>query len=293
MSDYNINNATVTTTQGSIIKLGVTSNEDATNMVDAFRNSFHNQIGEDKAEMKALKANTRMHLYILLAAFCGISFRLLDPAMKSFLSFVLGEHGLSPAKAGGNLFRPLADMLFGEWNDAEFTDNKGKVKKRKKPSNATAMRTVNGKKQFFVPNRSAEKYAKVARYAQSQGWTPEEMAEKLSLFKGGMAAILTADTSATRATDEAENEVDELVELVYAAAPRSTLDLSDCGVGPDEVDGRKLISLWAEIKDDEVLIRGVLPTSDSALHAYVRKYAKANGNKLLRQQNQSLKQAAA
>ncbi|WP_448538382.1 hypothetical protein [Sphingobium yanoikuyae] len=290
MSNNNRYSNTVTTSQGSIISLNITSEQDAINVIDAFRTSCANQFSVDREEMKQLRLATRGHLYVLLAAYCGISFKLLEPENHQFLVAVLGQHGLAPARAGSNPYRPLADMLFGEWVNEEFTDAKGKVKKRKKPDTATAVRTVNGKKQFFVPNRSAEKYAKVARRADALNWNADEIAEKLSSVKGGMEAVLKADTAASKATDEDEIEADELVEMVYASTPHSTVELSDVGLSPSDAE-RKLVGLWAEIKDGEVLIRGVLPTSETALEAFVRKYAKANATKLFRQKIKAMGQA--
>lgn len=280
----------VTTSQGTVIKLGVASNQDAINLVDGFRDSFNTQVAADSGEMKALRARTLRNTYILLAAFCGICFKLLHPTMKSFLAFVLGEHGLKPAATGHNPFRPLADMLFGEWVSEIIKDEHGKpkldknnkVKKREQPETATATRTVNGEKEFFVPNRSAEKYAKIARFADRMKWKQDEIADNLANFKGKLKGVEDADTALSAGTDADDVETEKLVKMVYAAKPHSTLDTSDCGFGPADMK-RKLVCLWAEVDGDDVKIRGVMPTSEDTIKAYVRKYAKANEAKLYKQ----------
>jgi len=277
----------VTTSQGAIIKLDIVSQDYANDVIAKFRSSHSNMVAADREEMKSLRLNHRMHLYICLGAFTGIAVKLLAKANVKFLVAALGEHGLSPARAGANPYRPIADMLFGEWKNVEVVDKEGKKRARKVPDEATATRVVNGKKQFFVPNRSAEKYAKVARYVVSQKWKLSEIAEKMSNFKGGMDGIIKADTAATRMNDQDELETDDLVEMIYSSKPHHTLGLSDCGLSPKDAE-RTLVGLWAEIKDGEVLIRGVLPTSEDALSAYVRKFAKGNAEKLLRQHIEAL-----
>lgn len=297
----NIENNAVTTSQGTIINLSMSSEQDARNMVDALRNSCVNQFKADGNEMKTLKAATRNHLYVLLAAFCGMSFKFLEPAMEKFLVAVLGDYGLKPAPSGTNPFRPLADMLFGEWvpeitnleelmsaTAEEMAGDEGiKAKKRKAPPGTTATKTVNGKKFFFVPNRSAEKYAKVGRYAKSQNWNAEEIAEKIANFTGKMEGVLKADTEATKGTDPKEIETQELIDLVMQREPASVLDVSECGIGPADANEDKLIGLWAEIKDGEVLIRGVLPTSDAAIRSFIRKYANDNASTLWKEKAKS------
>lgn len=264
--------------QGSIVNLGISSTDEALKMVEGFQNSHNLQAGLDREEIKQARSNSRTNLYGYVGDFLRDAGKLLDPANLQFLNAVLDAHGLKPAPTGANPFGPLAKVFFGEWKDVEYISN-GKAKTRKVPSEATKTRLVDGKKQFFLPNRTAEKYAKAARYANSKGWSSDRLTEELCGGKGGLKSIIDADTAATKGTDPDEKYVERLVDLVHKAEPLHILDFSDCGIGPDYAE-RKLVSLWAEIKDDEVLIRGVLPTSESALMAHVRKYAKENGAKL-------------
>ena len=296
----NINN-TVTTAQGTIINLSITSEQDARTMVDTVRNVCISQINADNDAMGKLRIANRNSLYILLGTFCDLSFKLLDPVNKQFLAPVLDDYGLEPAEKGVNPFSPLAKMLFGEWvreitNHTEVTSvganeeagkNGVKAKKRKAPPGTTLTKEINGELWFFVPNRSAEKYAKVARYALSQNWKPEEVAQQIAEFNGKMDGVLKADTNATKGTDTNEIEIEKLVKLVSASDPLYTLDISDCGFTPAAVEKRTLVSLWAEVVNGEVLIRGMMPTSEQALQEYVRKYAKANEAKLWKQAAES------
>lgn len=277
------NNNTVKTSQGTIIDLAIATEQDAMAVVEAFRTSQSEQSGADQAKSIALKTATRGNLYKNLGAFYGVAEKLLDPANVPFLVDILGKHGLRPADAGRNPFGPLTALLFGEWHEVEYKDNKGKTKRRKAPKTATFIRKSGGREQsYFVPNRSAEKYAKVARYARSQGWKPGEVAANMLSFKGGMAGILKADTVGTQGTDKDATDTAELVQLVFDQKPYNVLEFDQCGIGPQEED-RSLVGLWAEIKDDQVLIRGVLPMSDEAIHSFVARYAREHAAKLWKQ----------
>ncbi|WP_022684106.1 hypothetical protein [Sphingobium bisphenolivorans] len=302
---HNSTNSPVTASQGSIINLSFTSEQDARNQADSIRNICTAQINADNAAKANLRVSSQNNLYVLLGTFCELSFKFLDPMNANFLSVVLGDYGLQPAPAGVNPFRPLSDMLFGEWvreiiNYEETKSaalpsselQKVKAKTRKAPPGTTATRTVNGEKWFFVPNRSAEKYAKVARYAKSQGWEPQYVAQNIADFKGKMDGVVKADTAATRGTDAKEIETQELVDLVMAREPHSKLDTSECGFGPEDKK-RELVCLWAEVEGDEVLIRGLMPTSQDAIKAYLRKYANDNAAQLWKEQAKGNKTAEA
>ena len=282
-----INYETVATSQGTVIDLRFSSLDEAKNIVEAFRTSQANQVSEDRNKAANLKVASRKHLYDNLGAFYGIAVTLLDPANDGFLAEVLREHGLQKAEARRNPFGPLVALMFGQWYDIEFTDSKGKKKKRKVPETATITRTRGGVPQrYFVPNRSAEKYAKVARFARSKGWKPDEFADRMLAFKGGMAGILKADTDSMRGGDQDLMDAEELVQLVLGLPAHTVLDTMSCGIGAKDSQ-RRFVGLWAEIVDDEVHIRGTLPTSETAIEAFVEKYAKDNAAKLWKQKAMS------
>ncbi|QHD66812.1 hypothetical protein GS397_06975 [Sphingobium yanoikuyae] len=279
------NNASVATLP-MVSSPAINSEADAAQVVATFRAAFQNDRHSGMNEARTLRLKTRKALYSNIGKFCEIASRLLDPANENHVGLVLNEHGLSFAKGDWNPYGPIAKLLFGEWIAVEYVDDNGKTKSRKVPTQATKKRNREGIKEFFLPDRNAEKYAKVARYAKSKGWNAATVEKQLVTSKGGLNGIVACDTDANRKTDADVLELDQLVEYVKSKPALKELTLIEAGLKPNDAS-RKVVSLWAEVKDGKVLIRGTMPTSEDAINTYLRKDAKANAAALWKEKAQS------
>ncbi|OAN51862.1 hypothetical protein A7Q26_09215 [Sphingobium sp. TCM1] len=239
-------------------------------VVETFQKGRKDEATERSTKLKALETASRKTLYDRL----GMAWEVIQELMKLSdvqLGELLDVHGLVPVKPGYNKFAPLNTMLWGEWKAVKKEDeNSAKWAKH-------ATRRVNGTMYWFKDNRSAEKYAKVMRYAHDGNLTPRSLIKQLEAQS--MDKVLEADTTKHSSTDKEITNLRKYRAVVLSQPSLVTVTRSDCGV--DEKYGEKVVALWGRISmDGNIEIMGHYPASADAIQRHIDKVAKEKGKDL-------------
>ena len=238
------------------------------------------------AKARTLDNETRDKLYKRQGKALSLAQKLLNEVSPGALVDVLAWHGLSPARQGTNQFRPLTDMLWGEWKvlteeQAKATGDKKKWKTK---------REIDGVVHGFFTNRSTEKYAKGLRFAAFKGWTEAQYVEQLAKRK--LDGINALDTKEFSSKDEDLIELEKYRTAVLKQAPTKALPRTDLGIPTDY--GNKYAAIWGNFDaDGNFCVMGMLPQSDDVINGHITKVAKATGKDLYIKQLEAEKTATA
>lgn len=250
--------------------------------IQKFQKGWQGEATERRDSLKQLESESRGKLYARL----GMAWEVIQELVKlpdDDLDELLVVHGLEPVKPGFNEFGPLNTMLWGEWKAIKPEDEN----KEKWASHATKYES--GTMYWFKGNRSAEKYAKVMRYASQQELTPHGLIEKLT--KNTMDKVLAADTQANSKTDKEVLDLEKYRAAVLARPTNVTVSRNACGV--DKKYGEKVVALWGRFNQNgDIEIMGHYPASVKAINGHIDKVALKDGKDLLIEQLEAAQSAA-
>lgn len=242
--------------------------------ISRFQRDWKTEATQRSDCLKAVETESRGKLYRRL----GLAWEIMQELIKlpaEDQEELLAFHGLKPVKAGFNELAPFNAILWGEWKAIKPEDEL----KAKWAEHAT--KHENGTKFWFKVNRSAEKYAKVMRYAQYEGLTQIELVSKLTSLT--MDEVIASDTRVNSASDKEFQNFKKYRNAVLAQPSHVTISRNACGIAKDY--GDKLVALWGRINTSgDIEIMGQYPASVKAIDGHIDKVARRDGKDLLIEQ---------
>lgn len=217
-------------------------------------NDYHlsySQVNErNRVEVKAVVETGRKALYANLAVGYGLCLAMRDPDNANAVAEVLCARSLKAATGKTNPFLPLVRALYGEREDEAVVDSP------------------------WVPNRSAEKYANVFRYAETLGKTEANFAAWLLNFKDELGNCMIGAEKRDRklhgSNDPAhEAKIDSEIKVVLSSKPFAAVSLPRTIA--DVTD--RYVCIWGKVDGKTFNAFGMLPNMSGAVERYLRKEA--------------------
>ncbi|MBV2150204.1 hypothetical protein KRZ98_18370 [Sphingobium sp. AS12] len=260
----------------------ITNAEQGLEAIRRFQGDWKADSVKHSASQKALEAESRSKLYNRL----GEAWEVMQELIKLSdhdQAELMAIHKLKPVKKGYNELAPFNAMLWGEWKAIKAEDeNKDKW-------NNYATKHDNGTKFWFKVNRSAEKYAKVMRYAQYEQLTRSQLVSKLTSLK--MDEVIASDTRVNSANDMELKNFAKYRAAVLAQPSHVTISRGESGIAKDY--GNKFVALWGRINPKgDIEIMGQYPASVKAIDGHIDKLAKTTGKDALIVQLEKAKSAS-